>query len=248
MSRTPIEERIALLLSKAESTTPAEAEALTAAAEKLMLRHGIEQAVIDARRTGSERRESITTAALHVSGIHAVGWTQLAQRIVNGLGGLKMIRVGKANTTKATLYVYGFESDVNRMVTLYTSLQQQATTAQRAWWRAHPMREWASRGRANQERRAFLFGFARVVGERLEAERAEAVAEQEDAAGTALVLADRSALVNAAFDVDWNPETIRQRRPRSTGSQSSADAGAEAGERASTGARAVANTRALTAV
>lgn len=56
-----VSERIALLLNKAERTTPEEAEALTAAAEKLMLKYGIEQAHIDAKRRAAGDKDRAVT-------------------------------------------------------------------------------------------------------------------------------------------------------------------------------------------
>lgn len=60
---------VARLLAKAEQTTPREAEALTEHAERLMVKHGIDQALIDEKRARrGQATEPIVTEAVLLSG------------------------------------------------------------------------------------------------------------------------------------------------------------------------------------
>jgi len=65
-------ELIAKLLAKAERTTPEEAEALTEHAERLMVKYGVEQALLDERRARlGQTREEIVQERMLFTGTYA---------------------------------------------------------------------------------------------------------------------------------------------------------------------------------
>src|SRR5688572_5573226 len=70
MTEDTIIDKITKLLAKAESTTPEEAEALTAKATELMMRWSIDEAVIEARRVGAGKVDQVVEKKIWVSGIY----------------------------------------------------------------------------------------------------------------------------------------------------------------------------------
>ncbi|MCM3844830.1 hypothetical protein ND486_01300 [Pseudonocardia sp. DR1-2] len=116
----------------------------------------------------------------------------------------------------AAVTVFGFASDRERVELLYTSLLLQATAALAAVRPPDPGESVAA------YRRSWIYGFAGRVYERLcEAERS-ALGETEAetgraAASTELVLADRGAEVDRAYDAEFG-RLRRARRPQVSGS------------------------------
>jgi hypothetical protein len=184
--------KVRALLAKAESTTfEEEAESLTAKAQELMARYAIDQAMVDAASSsgaGSPRSRRIDIAdpyarakahllavVADANGCHAV-WTPSA--------GLST--------------VIGFDTDLDSVELIFTSLLVQVTTAVLA---AGPQWDHHGRSRTRSFRASFLVGFAARVGTRL---REAAAAAQTDATaehGESLlpVLASRAVVVDDAL-------------------------------------------------
>ncbi|MGO1920858.1 MAG: DUF2786 domain-containing protein, partial [Microbacterium sp.] len=81
---------IAKLLAKAESTTPEEAEALTEHAERLMVKYGIEQARLDARRAKlGQAREEIVQEQMVFTGSYARDIRELGGNVAFALGSIR---------------------------------------------------------------------------------------------------------------------------------------------------------------
>lgn len=237
---------IAQLLAKAESTTPEEAEALTAAAEKLMVKYAIDMAVIEERRAKKgEASEKVVTRFIHFKGAYRGELLHLAQCVANGLGTLRFLQNTSGNKGKVfTGYLIGFESDVDQAEILINSLQLQAAVAVRAWWKSNSS-SYSIESAYNQEkaRRSFVYGFGTGVGVRLIGIRLETV--EESKAGTELVLANRLVKVNEYVDSQYNPKNARSRTATSGGS--AAHEGREAGKRANIGSKAMTQGRGVEA-
>lgn len=183
--------RIRGLLAKAESTEfTEEAETLTAKAQELMTRHSVTSALLDA--TAAERAIDVHARRIHLD------------RPYSKQKGLLLTTVGEANHVR-TLYnavdaiatVVGTPTDLEQVDLLFTSLLVQATRAMHAE---------RARGATSQAfRRAFLYGFAVRIGQRLtEAEKtatAQAVVDAGAQFGDLLpILARRSDAVQAEVD------------------------------------------------
>ncbi|MBO4238255.1 DUF2786 domain-containing protein [Pseudonocardia alni] len=210
-------DRIRKLLAKAERAgTPDEAEIYTDKAFALMARHGIDEALLAAAPgAGAARADPIGRSRITVdnpySGAKArlLGWTASALRC-------RWVMHDQRGGSVAAVTVFGFASDRERVELLYTSLLLQATAALAAVRPPDPGESVAA------YRRSWIYGFAGRVYERLcEAERS-ALGETEAetgraAASTELVLADRGAEVDRAYDAEFG-RLRRARRPQVSGS------------------------------
>ncbi|CRK49430.1 conserved hypothetical protein [Rhodococcus sp. RD6.2] len=223
--------RIRGLLAKAESTEfTEEAETLTAKAQELMTRHSVTTALLDA--SAPEH-----TVPVHARRIHL-------DRPYSKQKGLLLTTVGDANHVRtlfnpvdAIATVVGTPADLEQVDLLFTSLLVQATRA---------MHTAGSNGASSAAfRRAFLYGFAVRIGQRLtEAEKsatAEAVIEAGVTFGDLLpLLARRSDAVQTEVDRLFGPAL------RSWGFTVSDRAGIAAGRSAADAAHLAPDRRAVT--
>jgi hypothetical protein len=205
MSMTPVEERVALLLAKAESTTPQEAEALTAHAERLMLRHGIEHSAVEAARVGREHRpEGIVEKRLPFAGVYARAMVHLGNAVATAYGTVRTYRTDLRGSRDSTLVLVGHESDVRHVETLVTSLVLQGRVALDRWWRELRMSgalDDASGAERTALRRDYLVGFGEGAADRLASTRRAVQAEAEAAfPGSTAAVHDRRAAVDAFMD------------------------------------------------
>lgn len=174
--------RVRALLAKAESTTfPAEAEAYTAKAMRLMADYGIDQAMLAA--TG-RRSDAIGSTSIALSNPYSFEKCQLLAAVAIAL----RCRVLAHRTGRTIHYcdVSGYSSDRERVEILFTSLLLQATSQ-------------SVRLPADvKHRRSWWHGFAYTVQLRLEEIETRAVQEHEQASGSGaeLVLADRRTQVD----------------------------------------------------
>lgn len=246
--RESMQAKIAKLLAKAESTdSEHEAENLRAKAFELMADWGVSAAMIDAGRTQAER-EKVTESSMEFHGGYAKTMVEFGHLIAEALG-IKPLIAHRRYEKSRTLLLIGHKSDVERARILITSLQLQANTALRAWWKGYEPREWMSPSEKTLARRQFLRSFAGSAHKRLlaaaaEAERAEqerqnaaaptgsATSSQESGPSVALVLADRKAEVRQ-FIAQKYPNIGHARASR--GSHHGRAEGAAAGQRADLG-------------
>lgn len=244
---TKIQDRISALLRKAERTdNQAEAEAFSKKAEELILKWGVDRALLQDKEG---RRENIVSKKMTFPGVKGQtrkDWLYLCFRVGLGLGGLEMIRTpnweeGTFRKPVDDLTIVGHESDVDAAMWLMSSILLQAQTATTRFWRdqmdsvymfgAPPA---AVRSKA---KRSFMSGYGTIVKNRL-IELRERLTE-EAGTGTELVLFDRSAAVKAAFG-EMFPHV------RTTSSKASTDSGAfyaggDAGHRADLGQKRFSN-------
>ncbi|MEV5980786.1 DUF2786 domain-containing protein [Streptomyces sp. NPDC052114] len=200
--------RIRALLAKAEATGyPEEAEALTAKAQELMARHSLDEALLAARTHAKD-----TPAACRI-GVDAPYETAKA---------ILLDAVATANRCRAVWNeaygfstVVGFESDLEAVELLHTSLLVQGTAAMT---RAEAAQRAGGRKRTKTFRQAFLMAYAHRIGGRL-AESAEhataeaaraAQAQERDGAALLPVLAARDVAVTDRTERMF-PETTTTR-------------------------------------
>ncbi|MGH4033218.1 DUF2786 domain-containing protein [Actinomycetota bacterium Odt1-20B] len=159
--------RIRALLAKAEATGyPEEAEALTAKAQELMARHSLDEALLAARTHAKD-----TPGACRI-GVDAPYETAKATLLD---------AVARANRCRAVWNsefgfstVVGFESDLEAVELLHTSLLVQGTAAMT---KAEARQRAGGRKRTKTFRQSFLMAYAHRIGTRLAAV-SEHVAEQ----------------------------------------------------------------------
>lgn len=232
-------ELIQQLLAKAESTTPEEAEALTEHAERLMVKYGIEQAMLDSKKSEKDG-DKIVQETIDFTGAYRLEWISLGHQVCFGLGSLRTLRSTYKNKW-ARLYIIGYSSDVARAKMLIESLQAQCQVAIGAWWKTNKF-EYLSAPSYDQEaaRRSFAKGFGLGAGKRIRDNRLQVVEEQ--GSGTELVLVSRDQRVQEHFD------SIAKGRSRVRGGKGSALAqgyGFQAGQNANTGEKGVGQRRAV---
>lgn len=213
------------LLAKADrAATPEEAQSYTAKAVELMARHGIDDAVLAAADPG---RDEIGAHQIPMDDPYSAGKARLLAWTASALRCRAVLHEAWGGKV-AAVTVFGFASDRERVELLYTSLLLQAGSQ---LLRQRPTRPGES---VAAYRRSWLHGFAVEVHRRLVDAGSVAVAQRPESGGrsVALVLADRSRLVDRAY-AEAFPRMGRARR--STLSGSGFHAGAAAGERADLG-------------
>lgn len=246
-------EKVKKLLTKAEdpATGPHEAEALNDKAAELIAKYGIEAAMLT--KTDPTKVEKIVSMKFRVQEPYIADKLDLASEIAKAFrckpiylieyekdehGGYVRTPAGRFKKSKI-LRIIGFESDIKRADFLFVHLLVQAqhgiikSDADKPSW--ENTKSW---------RVSWFQGFNNAVGTRLRAAEKRAVAEADlTTTGTALVVADRSSEVAAAFTAEY-PKTRQMTRAGSNGS--GRGAGWNAGQKADIGAGRVAGgTKAL---
>ncbi|WDZ86202.1 DUF2786 domain-containing protein [Micromonospora cathayae] len=220
--------KVRKLLAKAEDAacTPAESAAFTAKATELIARYGVDRALLAARDPATD---PVGDRVVDVVAPYARDKVDLLASVADPLR-CRCVRRRQGNGF--AVHLFGFSSDLERVELLFTSLLVQA---------AHGLAGTPvpSGTHPGAYRRSWLAGFARVVGERLRAAEADAVAGATGpgAPSVALVLVDRSERVRQRL-AEVYPElrTAAPRRLAGTGYSS----GVAAGRRADLGGRPVA--------
>lgn len=231
-----MKDKIAKLLAKAERTdNPHEAQTFTEAAERLMIKWGIEAAELEAG--GTVGAEEIVQVIRTARGSYKQALLTLATTTCNGMGGLNVLQSKRGN--EIYVYIIGHKSDVERAEMLLNSLELQALSAMKTWWKSAPERHWLTSMESFKARRQFIISFGYEVGRRLQALRTEVVAEAQ--AGTALVLSDRKERVDEWMHSQHN---VRKSRSRLHGSYAGRDEGRLAGRQANLGEKGVRGGRA----
>lgn len=208
--------RVRALLAKAESTlSPAEAEALTAKAEELMLAYQISRGAL------------LAEAEIHVmtrrfEGSLHVGWRRCLMSAADGIPGTFSLY----DSSRGQSSVRVWAEDIQMVETLLSSLMVQAATGLAVWW----LDELDKRDRAVTRKCNYLWGFGRGVADRF-ALRRSALPETSSAA---LVLVDASRRVRE--HVEGMVRVTAGRRPQSSTAAGYA-AGRRDGQSADTGER-----------
>lgn len=233
--------RVRLLLAKAESTTfEAEAETFTEGAQKLMAKHSIDVAMLEAH-----------DGRAHSPASRRIG----VDRPYENAKALLLTVVAEANRCRPVwsqefgfMTVLGFEADLEATETLFTSLLVQSTQALQ---REGSRRDGIGGSRTRAFRSSFLTSYASRIGERLlevtdaetqAAAETQATAEEQGDGQTGpaktgelvRVLADRSEAVDAA-KAEMFPN-VRSRRATAPRDHEGWMSGRSAADRASIGA------------
>ncbi|TBL35217.1 DUF2786 domain-containing protein, partial [Verrucosispora sp. SN26_14.1] len=226
---TRLLDRVRALLAKAESTTfPAEAQAYTAKAQELVTRHSLDEALLAAR---SGDASPVVPYARRIGVDHPH----------DGEKASLLAAVAKANRCHtvwspelAFSTVFGFDTDIDAVDLLYTSLLVQA---HQAMARTEPPGGKAGRSRLKAYRQSFLVAFADRIDERLTAAAQVALAQVSDrrdgndASDLLPVLAARDEQIRETMRRVF-PDTVRSRAIR-VDSRDGWESGRQAADRAS---------------
>lgn len=216
------------LLNKAEhAATAHEAEAFTAKATELMLRYAIDEAMLGAKQ---ESTDTLGSLRIEVSGYAKAKGTLLA--VLGETFGCKVVQIRTVGERGRAVYiVYGWETDLASVQTLFASLSIQSEREREREWAA--VRHTGVHGRSFTT--SFLVGFAHEVHRRLQAQRTRTVEEAESSScpGVALALFDRSQAVSA--HVRQQHGKLRKGTGSSVSSRAGYYGGKEAGARADLG-------------
>lgn len=208
--------RVQALLAKAESTEfPEEAEALVAKAQELMTRHSIDEAML---AQDDPSADLIDSEVVVVSPPYASAHVVLLSTVADA-NSCRCVSTSALRGPVRCVLV-GFRGDIGRTKTMFAALSLHAARAMLA----APVPDFDTPRRF---RRAFLLGFASRIGARLQDAALAARTEAEERASargrsTDLVLADRSARVDSAFEA-------RFPHVRRTTAKASSWAGSESG-------------------
>lgn len=238
-----MQRRVQTLLDRAEDFSrhgeDGSAQAALNLATEIMLKHSIDEAVIQARRAvGSQPTEKIIQTPVEFRGIYRVAlalqFHSFAAAYTN------TVRTFTAKYDKVEyLYVVGYESEVRQLVMLITSVQLQAIASLNVWWRSDPSHRQLRGMIGYKTRRQYVSSFVRGATERVEVARRTALGDS--APGTELVLRDRRSAVDkyvdATFALSYRNSNL------APGSIDADNAGREAGRRANTGDTPVGNDR-----
>ncbi|MFD8414419.1 DUF2786 domain-containing protein [Streptomyces sp. NPDC059650] len=172
--------RIRALLAKAEATTyPEEAEALSAKAQELMARHTVDEALLAAGGKGPAQ-----LPAAYRIGVEPP-YEEAKAVLLDAVATANRCRA-VWNSAFEFSTVVGFESDIEAVELLYTSLLVQGTAAMT---RAEAEQRAGGRKRTKTFRQSFLLAYASRLGRRL-AETAEHTASEAPDNLPALVARD----------------------------------------------------------
>jgi hypothetical protein len=196
-------EKVRALLAKAESTSfEHEADALTAKAQELMARHAIDEAVAGGLADAS--REKPVARRLAVDDPYARAKSSLLAAIASA-NGVRAVW----DEEQALMTLVGFESDIDGVDVLFTSLLMQASRAMLARGR---VRDTRGHSRTRSFRQSFLVAFAQRIHERLVTAARQARQDAEQDLGRSLlpVLAGRSDEVDG-YTAELFPQLGRSR-------------------------------------
>ena len=232
-SSDPMLAKVRKLLAKAEdpATTPEEAETYTAKAAELISAYGIDRALLAQSDPDSD---VVGDRVVVLERPYAQDKASLLATVAGRLRCQAVQRVRHVDGEKqVSLHLFGYGADLQRAELLYTSLLLQATAA---LGRTRP----PAGETVAAYRRSWLAGFTTSVGRRLAAAEDRAARQAGEshewpasgAGSMALVLADRSAHVEARIEQEY-PALGRARRRTLSGS--GAASGWASGQRADLG-------------
>ncbi|WP_435283834.1 DUF2786 domain-containing protein [Streptomyces koelreuteriae] len=212
--------RIRALLAKAEATGfPEEAEALSAKAQELMARHSVDEALLAARAPSPDTPDACRIGV-------EPPYEQAKAVLLDAVASANHCRA-VWNEPFGFSTVVGFETDLEAVELLYTSLLVQATTAMT---KAEAAQRAGGRKRTKTFRQSFLAAYAHRIGTRL-----GEVAQAQVSDDLLPVLASRDVAVTGRLDRMF-PETTTTRL-RGVRDAAGWTEGAQAADRAQVGHR-----------
>ncbi|GLU48089.1 DUF2786 domain-containing protein [Nocardiopsis ansamitocini] len=198
-------DRVRALLAKAESTEfPEEAETLSARAQELMARHGIDVALLDEVPGAPSAPVGIRVP---VEGPYEASKATLLEVVATANHCRTVWHSDLGFST-----VLGFGAELEAVELLHTSLLAQATTAMVRAGSGPPGRGKKARARTKEFRQSFLAAYVQRVSERLEniAHATERAAAQQGEPDLLPVLAARDVAVEEAVEAMF-PGLVRTR-------------------------------------
>jgi hypothetical protein len=213
-------DRVRKLLAKAEhpGTPVEEAQAFSAKASALMAAYAIDQALLEAAHPTAT---TPIVRQLEVDPPYALPRAVLLDRVARAHR-VRVVIGPDAGSGRRQCTLVGFPVDLEVVEVLFTSLLLQASTAM--------LHASADSPRPKAFRRAFLLGYADVIGGRLATVREQADSSADcGRPGAAVVLADRADRVDALMEQEF-PRLRSLRMTTSSGGGLSA--GRAAGARA----------------
>ncbi len=209
--------RVRALLAKAESTTPEEAELLTAKAESLIVAYAIEDGELSAAAP------EVMVRVWRWDDAQAIGRRRLVMAAVEQIPGAYALYNASKHGQRVRVW-----AEQEATLDLVGSLLVQADTACALWWYLEPKDPCF--GRRDTRKNNFLWGFGAGAGRRF-----AALVDVSGAAG-ALVLADASRRVREHVESAVRVTTGRGSQVTTVDGFA---AGVTAGEDADTGGRAL---------
>ena len=155
MSETDYYNRVRNLLAKAESTTPEEAEALTAKAEELIVKHSLDIARLLDRPADK----------LHVGSYLWKDYLGIGRRRLVGAIAMRLPGTTSRYWTTGRIHTVRVWSDDPAKLTLIQSALLQAELAMAVWW---PQQSAEFRRKAYAAKNSYLWGFGAGMGQRIE--------------------------------------------------------------------------------
>jgi hypothetical protein len=228
-----IRERVRKMLALAEDegTTQGERDSAFARATQLMARHQIERQMLDdtaPRKEAVGQRDFTFDAPYTRQKCDLLCWT------ANAMGMRSIVYRRGAEVTRTI--IYGFESDLEILDMLYTSLLLQQVSG----LRKAAVPEYLSGSSVAMWRRDWQSAFANTVHFRIKSARESEVKTYDrehtggGGGGAALVLVDRSKAVELRV-AELHPNLGKPLKSRSIGHQSARISGQEAGRNADIG-------------
>ena len=229
--RAKTEERIKLMIKKAESTTPAEAEMIMEQVERLMIKLGLDDLnalMADDTVTGQD----IVSVQFDFDGVYARSYVTMVHHIISGMGNLSGVMLKKANKrtgryTDESFKVYGFKHDVDRAKILVDSLLLQCVNATTQFVKNNGSYMTASQ--KYNAKRSFIVGFGSGAGSRIKRNRLTVY--ETAAAGTDIVVANVKKRINDEIERLHSTKPVRSMKMTANGFHD----GYSAGENARTG-------------
>lgn len=222
MSDDKILNRIRALLAKAESTTPEEAELLTAKAAELMMRHAISQSQVAADHTAAEGFEEIR---FEFHGIYMRPFRRLIMWVANELGAFPLYW---SRSKSQTVVVYAWESTAEHVEAILRSVELQAAMAREAWWR--DVRGMYAPHERTTARSSYIEGYANGVVQQIHKGKEQIGRE---GTGGELVLVERQDRLVAQVKARVGP--VRSGRASRTYDSTAYASGADDGRKANIG-------------
>jgi uncharacterized protein DUF2786 len=215
-----IEQKIAKLLRLAESSNPHEAELAQAQAERLMVKWGLDEAVIrslDADK--SKQKIAVVEKSVLFTGIYDHGLQLMASSVGRAYGTVRCLigdawvedaKGNKYGLRAKKVYIIGHEDEVDRCITLIKSLEIQCIAAMTQWWKDREKERRAAAKNPNdfdpfrlpkltpmeafKARRQFILSFGNACWSRIHKMRESVLAEvkqERGAKSTEVALLDR---------------------------------------------------------
>lgn len=203
-------QRIMSLLAKAEDSaaTEAEAEAFRGKAYELIAKYGLDQAKLRAEMGAKSAHDELLVKSIFLKGKYLTD----QQLMLNGIGKaihVQLVHRRKGKDGSVEVLAFGYESDIERLEMLFSSLWLQASA--KVAKTPTPFGE-------NRVRfvKSFLIHFLTVVHERLVAAEKKAYDEDESLSNMTVVLRDRDSSA-----IHFMHEWLAQRGARLSDSRAS---------------------------